>query len=277
MIDELEFDKHYEKDFELLIKAAIEIGNSLDGRKTSIDKPHIYYVEGLGQKILSHILSANYLSKGYKLTMADLSFEPQIDFSSITILARAALESYLTFNYIFASTKDDDELSFRFNCWHLGGFIDRSEFVPKTEKHTKLKEYEAEQVIKIQNLLREIPLFNRLNSGDKAAALKGKWKLSKSWSKLAVNARFGQKFFEDQYSFLCSHAHASRLSTMQVQQTKELTDQAKMAKSTIGILMIILAKFMFDYIHLIPELNHFVNDRERYPIILTWKTIGESV
>ncbi len=277
MLKELEFDENHELDFELLIKAALEIGNSLDGQKTSIGRPNIYFAEGIGQKILSHIISAHYLSKGYQLATDKHLFVGQIDFSSVSILVRAALESYLTFNYVFISAKNEDDLTFRFNCWNLGGFIDRSDFIPTEEKHVKLKEFESEQIKIIQAELEKSNTFQSLNAENKKAALNGRWKLSNSWSKLAVNAGFNKKFFDNQYRFLCSHAHSSRLSIIQVQQTKDLKSQSEMTKASIGILMVVLAKYLFDYIHLIPELNHFTTDKEKYPMIAVWKQIGEGL
>ena len=275
MLKELDFDENYELDFELLIKAAIEIGNSLDGQKILIDTPNIYFAEGIGQKILSHIISAHYLSKGYQLSTDKHVFVGQIDFSSVSILVRAALESYLTFNHVFVSAKDKDELSFRFKCWDLGGFIDRSNFIATEERHVKLKEFESTQIKIIQSEIQQSQTFSNLNAADKKAALNGKWKLSNSWSKIAVNAGFNKKFFDDQYNFLCSHAHSSRLSIIQVQQTRDLKSQSEMIKALVSILMAVLSKYLFDYIHLIPELNHLKSDVEKYPMIAEWKNIAE--
>lgn len=277
MLKDLEFEENHEIDFELLIKIALEIGNSLDGQKTSINRPNIYFAEGIGQKIMSHIISAHYLSKGYQLATNKHLFAEQIDFSSVSLLVRAALESYLTFNYVFVSAQTEDDLTFRFKCWNLGGFIDRSDFIPTEERHFKLKEFESEQIKTIQNELQQFKAFKNLSAGDKKNALNGKWKLSNSWSKLAVNAGFNKKFFDDQYKFLCSHAHSSRLSIIQVQQTKDLKSQSEMTKSSIGILMIVLAKYLFDYINLIPELNHFTTDLEKFHMISVWKSIGEGL
>jgi hypothetical protein len=277
MLKELEFDENQELDFELLIKAALEIGNSLDGQKTSIGRPNIYFAEGIGQKILSHVISAHYLSKGYPLATDKHLFVGQIDFSSVSILVRAALESYLTFNYVFVSAKGEDELTFRFNCWNLGGFIDRSDFIPTEEQHVKLKGYESEQINIIQAELQKSDTFKNLNAENKKAALNGKWKLLNSWSKLAVNAGFNKKFFDNYYKFLCSHAHSSRLSIIQIQQTKDLKTQSEMSNASIGIVMVVLAKYLFDYIHLIPELNHFTTDKEKYALIAEWKQIGEEL
>lgn len=184
-IKDLEFEQYYEQDFELLINAFIEIGNSVDGQKTIGDQ-RLYYAEGIGQKVMSHAISAHYLAKGYQVQGNNYSYRPQVDFGSMIVLTRAALESYLTLNYVFVSGADEEEKKFH-------------------------------------------------------------------------------------------HAHSSRLSIIQVQQTKDLTSQIDMAKASIAILMVVLAKFMYDYIHLIPELKHLAESDPRYVMIRTWKMIGESL
>jgi hypothetical protein len=277
MLKELEFDDNHEIDFQLLIKAALEIGNSLDGRKILTGNPNIYFAEGIGQKIISHAISAHYLSHGYQVATEKHLYVGQIDFSSVSILVRAAFESYLTFNYVFVSAKNDDELAFRFRCWNLGGFVDRADFIPTEEKHVKLKEYEKSQINLIKSELLNSEIFKNLKSQEKKAALNGRWRLSNSWSDLAVSAGFNQKFFDDQYGFLCSHAHSSRLSIIQIQQTKDLESQNEMTKASIGILMVVVAKYLYDYINLIPELHHFKDDKEKYHIIAVWKAIGEGL
>lgn len=277
MLKEFEFEDNNELDFQILINAALDIGNSLDGKSISKGNPNIYFAEGIGQKIISHAISAHYLSHGYQVANDKHLYAEQIDFSSISVLVRAAFESYLTFNYVFISAKNEDELAFRFRCWNLGGFLDRADFIPTEEKHIKLKEYEKSQIDLIKSELYHSKTFENLKSQDKKAALNGRWRLSNSWSDLAVSAGFNKKFFDDQYSFLCSHSHSSRLSIIQIQQTKDLINQNKMTNASIGILMVIIAKYLYDYIHLIPELNHFKNEKEKYHIIAVWKAIGEGL
>ena len=165
----------------------------------------------------------------------------------------------------------------RFKCWDLGGFLDRADFTATRSEHIKLKKYEQEQILKLQTEIKDSALFNALNSKNKKNALNGRWKLDNTWTILAENAGFSKSFFSQQYDFLCSHAHSSRLSVIQVQQTKDVSAQKKIAKASTVILMAILSKFMFDYIHLIPELNYIVDNKEEYAIILFWKNLGEAI
>lgn len=50
-----------------------------------------------------------------------------------------------------------------------------------------------------------------------------------------------------------------------------------MAKASISVLMVVLAKFMYDYIQLIPELKAIERDLEAFPMISIWKMVGENL
>jgi len=270
-------EENYELDFDLLIKAAIEIGNRLDGQKNPTERETLVFAEGLGQKIIHHTLSVRRLFEGYQLATDKHLFVKQVDFASIAILTRAALETYLTLNYVFVSTQNVDELEFRFKCWHLAGFLDRADFDPKEEEHIKLKDSEKQATDKIKLEIQRLPFFNTLSKKKKDQALKGFWRLDNPWVNLAKQSGFSEPFFRQQYKFLCGYAHSSRLSIIQIQQSKELEQQKEMAKASISVLMVVLAKFMYDYIQLIPELKAVEKDLEAFPMISIWKMVGENL
>ena len=106
----------FDRDFELLIKVSIDIGNRLTNVGIPDYNNTISFAEGLGQKIINHVLSAQYLYTGYQLNLDGKLYTPKIDFASIAILTRAALETYLNFNHIFISPQNLDDHIFRFSC-----------------------------------------------------------------------------------------------------------------------------------------------------------------
>ncbi|OGS71542.1 MAG: hypothetical protein A3F91_08360 [Flavobacteria bacterium RIFCSPLOWO2_12_FULL_35_11] len=272
----MEIEKNYELDFDILVKNAIGIGNRLDGKKYQHNGQNLIYAEGIGQKIIHHILSARHLFHGYQLASDKYLFKPTIDFASIAILTRASLETYLTLNYIFISTTDKDELRFRFLCWDLAGFLERADHTPTNQEHKDKQTQEKKSIKTITEELKNTNAFKNLSTKRQKLATNGQWRLNNSWVQLAVMAGFSERFFKQQYKFLCAYAHSSRLSIIQIQQIKELEAQKEMALASISVLMVIIAKFMFDYIHLIPELNEIKNEPE-YAIIAAWKMIGENL
>lgn len=267
-------EANHELDFDLLLNGAIEIGNRLQGQKLPADIAGIYYAEGLGQKIIHHCLSVRHLFKGYQLLTAEQLYGTKVDFASIAILVRAALETYLTLHHVFVASQDPEELRFRFACWHLGGFTDRAGFDPKNQSQIDLKVSEAKSIADLQAEIKASPCFQALTPKHQNMVLKGEWRIDKGWAVLAVNAGFQEAFFKQQYKFLCGYAHSSRLSIIQIQQSGGLQQQTEMAKASVGVAMVVLAKFMFDYIHLIPALREAKHELPTFPMISIWKAVG---
>lgn len=268
---------NYELDFEILLRGAIEIGNSMHGKPNTASLKNLIYAEGLGQKLVHHCLAANHLYGGFQLVTDKHSFQPQVDFASIAILTRAALETYLTLNYLFVSSHDEDDFNFRFLAWDLAGYLERQEHIAKSAEHETKQQQEKIAIEVVKSKIQETSTFLNLNSKQKKRLLNGQWRLDYSWGDLAVEAGFNKSFFNQQYKFLCAYAHSSRLSIIQIQQTKDLNEQREMATASISVLMVVIAKFMYDYINLIPEVKTFAEDSEYYPVIMMWKTIGEDI
>jgi hypothetical protein len=267
----------YEEQFDLLIKEFIDIGNGLEKQQIPADNTSIYFAEGLGQKVINHILTARYLMQGFQLGIEKNLYEARIDFSSIAILTRAALETYLTFHHVFIAPKNKEELQFRFICWDIAGYLDRADFVATNEREIKLKETERLAIEKLTAELNNNNLFKTKSAPNKKRVLNGQWRLDKSWLDLAIEAGFGESFFKQQYKFLCGYAHSSRLSIIQIQQNKTVGEQGEMAKASMGVLMVILSKFIHDYVELMPPLHGKKEYVSKNVLIATWKLVGETI
>lgn len=277
LIISTDIKKNIEKEFDMIINASIEIGNLIIGNQISQENQFVYLAEGLGQKIINHTLTVRYLFNGYQLGNIKHLFEPKVDYSSIIVLTRAALETYLTLNYVFVAEGNEEKKQFRFLCWDLAGYIERSNFHATSIEHITRKQNEALSIESIRKHLIKNPYFNTLAISEQKKAIKGEWRLNYKWHDLATKAGFNKDYFIHQYKFLCSYAHASRLSVIQIQQSKTFEQQKEMATSAIGILMVVLAKHMHDYIEIMPLLQSKKQDMPTYPIIDFWKTIGEKL
>jgi hypothetical protein len=96
------------------------------------------------------------------------------------------------------------------------------------------------------------------------------------WFELAKRAGFNEGYFRKQYMFLSSYSHSNRLSVIQIQQVKTLAEQTEMANAFVGIAMVLLAKYSYDYVQIIPPLKNKVDlASDKYRIIRIYKNIGE--
>lgn len=265
------------KDLDLLINFYSEIHKAIEGKY--IDGPkRIEYTESIARKTFLHICSAYSLSKGTNIQLKNKSEIKIVDSSSIAVLVRASIESYLTFNHIFISPTSESESKYRFDCWDLAGFIERKDAQATTERTILRKKEEAKLIEAKLRIIRKSPHFLEISENQKKQIEKGKWKINFNWNQLAVNAGFEENYFKDFYSYLCSYAHTGRLSSLQTMQATEYKQQKDNAENFLIHSIIILSKYIYDYVNLIPQLKSaFENNIKGKNTVLKWKEIGEQL
>lgn len=265
------------KDLDILINFYSEIHKSIEGKYLD-GSNGIEYSESIARKTFLHICSAYSLTKGINIQLKNNSEIKIVDSSSIAVLVRASIESYLTFNHIFISPTTESESKYRFDCWDLAGFIERQDFQAIQERNILRKKEEAILIEKKLRIIRKSPHFIKISEKQKKQIEKGKWKINFNWNQLAVNAGFEENYFKDFYSYLCSYAHTGRLSSLQTMQTTEYKQQKDNAENFLIHSLIILAKYIYDYVNLIPQLKPtFENNILGKNTVLKWKEIGEQL
>ncbi|MEO6884282.1 MAG: DUF5677 domain-containing protein [Bacteroidia bacterium] len=269
---------YQDAELDYIITKVVDIGNRLAITPILEHKPNIKYAEGFAQKIILHCLTVRALSNGFQYSDGKITSPPQIDFPSIYVLARAALETYLAFNYVFISPKNEDEYSFRFLCWDLAGYLERENFTAKQIEHIKIQEDEKVAIEYLKKEIEKHPYLLGKSNKIKSSAIDGQWRLRNSWTDLAVDAGFKETFFNQQYKFLCAYAHSSRLSIIQIQQTKNIDTQTKVIQATMSLIKIVLAKYIYDYVHLMPALKQSVDfNSAEHVRLLIWKNVGDKM
>jgi|CXWL01.1.fsa_nt_gi hypothetical protein len=259
-------------DFDKLIESFITIGNKMTGEQILSNDQYLYNAEGLGKKILHHTITTRILLDGYQYKI----YERHIDFASIAVLARAALETYLTLHHVFISPKNEDEKKFKLHSWYLGG-LDRIKFKPAFEENQEKWNKESQLAEELKLKISATQYYQSLAPNNQERVLKGEWKLD-GWNQLAAAANFNKNYFRKIYSFLCRYAHSNRQSVIQIQQEGGLEKQGQMAIAFIGITMVVLAKYAFDYIEIMPNLKEKIDlSSEEYKNILLYKVIAESL
>ena len=274
----MELTKDLESDYSTLLEVSIEVLQRLADVPIGEDHRLMIYAEGIGHKILEHVISAKQISGGYQLIWRQSYSDQRIDFASIAVLTRAAFEAYLTFNFLFVSPSSKDESLFRCKCWDLAGYIERSKFPAKKEEHIKLQEAEAIEIEKLQKEIGSLPLFSHtLSPKQQTKVLQGEWRMFKDWKDLAIAAGFTEKYFKAEYSYLCGYAHSGRLSVLQIKSSKQFTKQLEYAQGFVVVLITLLAKFCYDYVQVMPTLKEVESEIRNYELVLYWKSVAESL
>jgi hypothetical protein len=266
-----------EKDILLLVEHFIIVANSLKGRKMPVDE-RIRFAEPLAKKAIWHIISALSLFNGTKLILTDNSYTKSVDFSSMAVLARAAIEAYLTFNYVLIQPENKEDQDFRFFCWDLAGFIERENYPEKNEKTKQLKQSEQKQKQRIIKQLEQNNVFQRLSNYQQKQIKNGNWRMGKSWTELAKFASLHEATFKTLYSYLCSYSHSGRLSIIQIEQNKNFQNEKEFSKIFQTINLLILSRLLMDYVNLIPECRKVFESNERAVYVSRiWNEIGNNL
>ncbi|WP_139353133.1 DUF5677 domain-containing protein [Pseudomonas sp. A25(2017)] len=175
-----------------------------------------------------------------------------VDHSSATILARACLETFIVFHWIFQS-QDPTLRKFRHGVWRLGGLMDRLKLHPSTDQ--------AREVLKVARLqaadqIAEIvssPFLGSYSPDQVKRLMKGDWRVGWSWTDEAVRAGFSKKYFQNVYSHFCGYAHTSYISSMQMGQAQSIEDQRMLGLVALQTCVHVLARAIAFYAELFPK------------------------
>jgi len=239
-----------------LLQTFLHVAEANKGTPADSDE-RVLDAEGVGAKCLHHAISTLYLNRSTTVPELSASF---FDGASMSVLARAAFESFLVFEYVFALPKTDADREFRHLSWILADLIERQGFPATLEETRETQKREREVIASIRLRLQRNPEFRKLSSKEQVDLLSGKkWRL-KSWTQIAAQAGLGKLHAQHAYRYLCSHAHSGSLSTVQVRTAKTRTDQLLIASLALKLINVTLAFMIESYCELFPK-SQLVLDR----------------
>jgi hypothetical protein len=249
-------------------------GESIKGYKVGGNKL-IYYRQEFLYKYLQHFVSVLYLSKG---TTVKAMGEQKIfyDMSSINVLIRAALETYLLFHYIYADGSDNDTIGYRFWSWLREGLLLRQTVRPTSQETiTKLKE-EKEEIRKIEDKIRSNKWFKSLSEKQRKNYMtKGKWR-DRSWKQLAKSAGFSDSLSETIYSFLSGYAHSESISVIQLATSPDYRTAKELNSIMLKFLFMSCGLFINSFRKVFSDVE-FNFDEYQKEVVETWQYLASTV
>ncbi|HBO3957639.1 DUF5677 domain-containing protein [Pseudomonas aeruginosa] len=248
----MNYQKNILGDFDILLSLMVRMVQAQAGNDIPPGDEWINDAQVLANKLFMQLCSARSLLNATEVTLADGQGASFLDHSSVSILARACLESYIVFHWIFQS--DDRELRrFRHSIWRLGGLLDRVGTHPSTEDSRRKV---AQTILEADELRTEIeasPYLSRSYTSKQCRkVLDGDWRIGWSWTDGAVQAGFNRKFFENVYGHLCGYAHSSFISTLQIRQAKGIGEQYMLGEAAFQICLHVIARFIHLHKSLFP-------------------------
>ena len=219
----------------------------------SVGDERILDAEGLAIKFFGHTISLYYLYKGISVRDQGLAICDFVDPSSINVVGRAAIETFLTFHYVFVEPQTDEDKDLRYISWELAGLIERQGFPARSPAGKKRLEDDKQLIETLRNKLKKNSVFDTLSNRQKRRLIeRGEWRL-KSWREIILSAGLSKIHAESFYSYLCGYAHSGNLSILQVRQTRTNQERRALIESTFSLMMIAMANIIKAYCAIFPK------------------------
>ncbi len=241
-----------EQDFATITELFAAMIGAQEGQALATDDAWVNHAQILAVKLFKQACSVRVVVNATQLDFQDGKQIVFVDHSSATILARACLETFIVFHWIFQS-KDPALRRFRHGVWRLGGLMDRLKLHPSTEqardaiRRTRLQA--AEQIAEIE----ASPYLGDYRPEQAKRLLKGNWRVGWSWTDEAVRAGFHKKYFQNVYSHFCGYAHSSYISSMQMGEAQSVEDQRMLALVALQTSVHVMARAVAFYAELFPR------------------------
>lgn len=237
----------------MLLNLIVQLTNSQAGKDVPATSLWMNDAQVLALKFYYHLTSLHVLVQPVEVVMPQ-GTASHIDHSSVLVLSRAALETFLTFAHVFGCSESDLR-EFRHMTWRCGGLLDRQK-LPASACLPQNKQKLIDEGASIETLRAEMQAHARwtqYSEKERAAFLKGEWRAGRGWPAIGVEAGFHPVHIRELYSFLCGYSHTSWLSILQIRDARELSRQAAMTAMSVSNACVLMSFFALHYVALFPD------------------------
>ena len=233
-------------DYSTLLDLFIRLVESQAGKKIKSGDEWLNDAQVLATKLFRHLVSMQTLAAGATVEHDGVPAVFFVDHASVKVVARAALETYLVFFYLYGNS-DQSLCEFRHKTWCLGGLVDRQQYHVSTEQGREVLAREKKKIEELKFEIESSPEICTYTEKQRKKLLEGEWRIGNGWADLGVCAGFHEKYFKNIYGYLCGYSHSSYLSALQVGQAQSIADQQMLTQSILGIGVVLMAHFAFSY------------------------------
>lgn len=212
----------------------------------------------LAIKLFQHCVTLETMSRGATVEFKGGEQIAFIDHGSMNVVARAALETFLVWHYLYA-TGDANLGRFRHATWKLSGLLDRQGFAGVSDMAAEVKRRERPEIERLTEEVKGSPYFSALTAKQQKRVLAGDWKIVMGTADMAKAAGLHDRYFGNLYDYACAYSHSSYLSALQIGQGSSIRDQHRMATAVMGVAVLTLAYFVSSYPKQFPEAQQIVD------------------
>jgi len=261
-----------ESEYQRLLEILIRVMEANKGVAAG-DDDRILDGEGLALKFFVHAASALYLYRGTSLPEFSANF---FDPGSINVLCRAALETFLTFHYVFVTPQSNDDRDCRYMAWILGGYLERQKLPVWSGEGRALLECERNLIGPLTQKLKDNAAFRQHGAKEQKKLLKGRWRLQ-SWSDIGRSVGLNDVYAEAFYSYLCGYSHSGNLSVTQMRQANTAELQRFLCGSSMNVLLVAMANMVKGYCAVFTKAKEcLAQDLEGASLVEVWIGVGND-
>lgn len=256
--------------YERLLRLLGQVIEANDGQPAGPDDVDLN-AEGLATKCLLHAATALHLAEGPVLPVFGGT---PVDVSSISVVARAAMESMLLFQYLFGQ-QDSGLEEFRYDCWRLKDLRGRQGFPDPSAKLRAVLDQERKTIAVILRRIRSSSHFAALTRKQRKRLRQAAQHPKPGWAQIGLDTGLDDLSSTAMYSQLCSHAHSGATSVSQFRQNPTAEEQLAMAQGTLGHSVIVLACMISAYCARYPKSQAVLDaDPEGLRLVNMWRQVG---
>lgn len=262
-------------DYNLLLELTYEVVQALKGKK--VDDERSPYVQHLAFKLYSHATSSIWLYHGTKsLVPRSTNGSDFIDNGSIVVLARSALETYLSFYEVFIEPSNDDEFEFSYCLWNLSGKILLEDYEPLADTHLDKLETIYKEIEDLRNRITKTQKYKDITDKQQIQVLKGK--RLRGRRDVAKLAGFSPYFIDMVYKYYSGYVHSDGYSTSKLFYTDTREKQVEFAETQLNFIMMVLSKFILDYTGKFDETTYVLEKfPEGYQLAQLWSNVASRI
>ncbi len=269
------------KKYNLMLDLLFEVGNSIRGLNAGYDD-RLLDARGILIKFFNHCGTIKHLMNKtrYKIKENNILF---LDFSSIDVIARSAIETFFVLYYVFNEPDNEVEKELRYNAWLMSGLISRMSFIPTSEKSKNVLAQDNKIHDNVKKILENNIKFKNLTEKQQKNIIeKGKWKLEgeyngkmkiPSWIDIGISAGIDKTKAREIYIFLSGYTHCDSLSIIKIRDCYNEQNRKILTDGTLEIMIMIIAFMIKSLASIFPKTENVLKEKnvrtELYELVIT--------
>jgi len=285
-IDMKQLEKDFKQQYERLLDVLFQVMYA--NRELSLsdisDGERLESAHTLAFKFYCHALTLLYLSNGTNQELPSLKWA-YVDFASIDVITRAALEAFLIFHHVFFVSVEQEEKDYRYLAYEADGMADRQSMIAFIGVEKEKQRLAAENK-ELSDKLALNQIFQSLSPSQKRKVFEGKgmWRLNPitknllSWRDIGLKAGFSKFLASYIYSFLCASAHSTGIGIRQTFPTLNKREEEHLYAGTVAIMNVVTANLIREYCELFSKAQAVLGaDSEGSSLVEEWIQSGRRL